>query len=626
MPSARLDSFFDDVSVKGKVSTDIYPIEMLHIIPSATSSVGHSQKAATSKSECYQGSGDSIQEKIGPTNFLQCFVSATSSVGHSQKAATSKSGCYQGSGDSIQEKFGPTNFQQCFDMLQQQKTNQINACINRSDMRFQALQLLEDKRLLSIQLLCYKADLCYERKKARKWQQKYESLKKKRTKTRTLIHDTGNNTEESKAQCYNTSLNTKAEYLTENETKRQEQSAFSSLENDLNHQVELPPSPTHAQLSDDKNSAEYINKGFAEKYVIHPEKGSTYDNNETEEEYIHEPEKNQECPGSMSSPQTTPSWVNQIKKLEPETSGNNVSLCTKESSFLEEKPNDKSLRDELFVEQTTRNNNSCSGLSNEDLSSIWHDDSILFSTTSQKRNGEFNSSVDSEWKKDCLDDNDKWITANRNRKSKQRCSAGSPSEIPLTSTNGVGHNHRQYDSAIEFIADSDGTEELNNTTILSNESFHANDTRRNVVNFVFMGRAGQSPCSLSFSPDTSGLETISQQSSTREIKLQPSIRKSAAESEKINPSDQFQTSINDNVLFETGSISSSGRYEEIASLMSEKTSHNMCVNSSMHESRGGGLSDKMKKRVKRRASNVLFSSFQAPRLKPQQNFVTKRKR
>jgi len=587
MPSARLDSFFEDVSVKGRV-TEIYPIEMLHIIPSATSSVGHSQKVATSKS-----------------------------------------GFYQGSSDSIQEKFGPTNFQQCFDMLQQQKTNQINACINRSDLRFQALQLLEDKRLLSIQLLYYKADLFSEKQQSRKWKQKYESLKKKRTKTKTFIHATSNSTEESHTKCNYASDNTKAEYFTENETKRQEQkeSALSSVENDVNHEVELPPSPTHAQFSDDKNLS-----------VIHPEKGSTYANHEMEEEYIHEPEKNQGCSetkvprlclldNGISSSQTTPSRANQKKKLEVETSGNNVSLFTKESSLLVDKSNDNSLSDELFREQITRNNNSCGALSNEDLSSIWHDDSILFSTTSQKSYGELISSVDCERDiaKHCLDANDKWITANRNRKSKQRCSSASPSKSSLTSTIGVGHIDPEYGSAVKVIADSDGTEELNNTTILSNESFHENDTQRNGVHFLYMGtRVGRSPCSLSFSPDTSGLETLSQRSSTREINSQRSIRRSAAESEEINPLDQFETSIKGNVLFETGSTSSLGRYD--TSLTSEGTSLNMCVNSSIQESLGEGLSDKMKKRVKRRASNVLFSSFQAPKLKPQQKFVTKRKR
>jgi len=80
----------------------------------------------------------------------------------------------------LTEQYIPTTLQQCQDMLREEMAQLMKMRIRQSDIRCQVLQLLEDKRVLSIQLLYYKADLYSQKQQTRKWRQKYESLKRKR--------------------------------------------------------------------------------------------------------------------------------------------------------------------------------------------------------------------------------------------------------------------------------------------------------------------------------------------------------------------------------------------------------------------------------------------------------------
>jgi len=92
-----------------------------------------------------------------------------------------------------------------------------------------------------------------------------------------------------------------------------------------------------------------------------------------------------------------------------------------------------------------------------------------------------------------------------------------------------------------------------------------------------------------------------------------------------NTLDTRSSSLNGSAILENIMLSSSCEMHNDDSLLYESISTHGITSKSMGNS-STLPTEVLKKKIKRRSTNILFSSFQAPKLKYQQNFVTKWRR
>jgi hypothetical protein len=254
-----------------------------------------------------------------------------------------------------------------------------------------------------------------------------------------------------------------------------------------------------------------------------------------------------------------------------------------------------------------------------ELSSIWQDDSILFSTAKSKISEEVESQV-----KGITDEGDAephlWVTMSRDRKAKRKFTP----DIDTTANRSVSF------SIDDCLIDTEKRQEVSGFS----DSLTADDLSENLshskayINFGNDGTALQldnvarTPCSLSFSPDASELEGSLQMHTLRKNSLRLSGNELTSAID--NTLDTRSSSLNGSAILENVMLSSSSEMHNDDSLLYESISTHGITSKSMGNSSTLPTAV-LKKKLKRGSTNILFSSFQAPKLKSQ-NYVTKRRR
>jgi hypothetical protein len=308
------------------------------------------------------------------------------------------------------------------------------------------------------------------------------------------------------------------------------------------------------------------------------------------------------------------------------------SICQDKSNlFPREKEGEHLERGELHEEQISSDNKSSIVQTSGELSSIWQDDSILYSTANSKGSDEIHDSKDLE--QDIADESsaapNQWVTTSRDRKAKRKFTPDVDAAASRSLSFNIINCFVDTESGQDISGFSDSiapAEDFNSTTILTSETL----THAEALNTDGVGTTAcevdavvRTPCSLSFSPDASaGLECSLRTNWPRKH----SQRLLVKEIVDVNDgaSDHKSPALNGSAVLENYMLSSEipnndSLISEGVSTCTTDASQSVCNSFSLP-------SEGLRKKIKRGTTNILFSSFQAPKLKLQQKFVTKRRR